>query len=154
LIVSYKESYTQLKDLKTEIEHLQHLLEAARKRLTRDFEHWYENVYKNVGSASEVDEYSNTHPSAGANSKAKYVDQLPSELQQTDLHIQVQYEPSKYKDMDLARPHSSFALRNAPAPISRPASVSGNRLPRSTEDDVAAFYRARDEIRKIKNKNI
>ena len=41
----YKTSYQQLKDLKIEIEHLQHLLEHARHRLTRDFEHWYINVY-------------------------------------------------------------------------------------------------------------
>ena len=38
-------SYSQLKELKMEIEHLQHLLEHARTRLTRDFEHWYVHVY-------------------------------------------------------------------------------------------------------------
>jgi hypothetical protein len=31
--------------MKIEIEHLQHLLEQARTRLTRDFEYWYVNVY-------------------------------------------------------------------------------------------------------------
>lgn len=41
----YKNSYEQLKELKSEIEHLQYLLEHARHRLTRDFEHWYINVY-------------------------------------------------------------------------------------------------------------
>ncbi|KAJ3149855.1 Kinesin- protein 6 [Geranomyces michiganensis] len=41
----YKHAYQQLKELKLEIEHLQHLLEQARHRLTRDFEHWYANVY-------------------------------------------------------------------------------------------------------------
>jgi hypothetical protein len=46
MINDYKGSYTVLKDFKIEIEHLQHLLEAARKRLTRDFEYWYENVYE------------------------------------------------------------------------------------------------------------
>jgi hypothetical protein len=38
-------SYGQLKESKIEIEHLQHLLEHARTRLTRDFEHWYVHVY-------------------------------------------------------------------------------------------------------------
>ncbi|TPX61137.1 hypothetical protein SpCBS45565_g07339 [Spizellomyces sp. 'palustris'] len=41
----YKAAYQQLKDLKIEIEHLQHLLEQARHRLTHDFEYWYINVY-------------------------------------------------------------------------------------------------------------
>lgn len=55
LIKRYKMSYGQLKELKIEIEHLQHLLEHARTRLTRDFEHWYVHVYlethsNNLGS--------------------------------------------------------------------------------------------------------
>lgn len=45
MILRYKQAYQTLKDLKIEIEHLQHLLEQARHRLTRDFEHWYVNVY-------------------------------------------------------------------------------------------------------------
>ncbi|KAJ3088300.1 hypothetical protein HK102_009066 [Quaeritorhiza haematococci] len=45
-VADYKQSYQQLKDLKIEIEHLQHLLEQARLRMTRDFEHWYVSVYQ------------------------------------------------------------------------------------------------------------
>jgi hypothetical protein len=39
--------------LKREIEHLQHLLEHARHRLTRDFEHWYVNVYLDDSASRE-----------------------------------------------------------------------------------------------------
>ena len=39
--VSYKNTFVQLKDLKLEIEHLQHLLDNARLRLQKDFEQWY-----------------------------------------------------------------------------------------------------------------
>lgn len=49
---NYKTSYQQLKDMKMEIEHLQHLLEQARVRLTRDFEHWYLNVYMAIPDAN------------------------------------------------------------------------------------------------------
>lgn len=41
LVKEYKHAYAGLKEFKTEIEHLQHLLEAARIRMTRDFEYWY-----------------------------------------------------------------------------------------------------------------
>ncbi|KAJ3219561.1 hypothetical protein HDU67_000506 [Dinochytrium kinnereticum] len=51
-VTKYREAYQKLKDLKIEIEHLQHLLEQARVRLTRDFEHWYLNVY--LGGEGEV----------------------------------------------------------------------------------------------------
>ncbi|KAJ3257397.1 Kinesin- protein 6 [Boothiomyces macroporosus] len=46
LILEYKSSYQSLKELKAEIEHLQHLLEQARIRMTRDFEAWYVEVYQ------------------------------------------------------------------------------------------------------------
>ncbi|KAI8836152.1 hypothetical protein BC829DRAFT_493426 [Chytridium lagenaria] len=54
MVVKYRDAYQRLKDLKIEIEHLQHLLEQARVRLTRDFEHWYLNVYLATGGKEEV----------------------------------------------------------------------------------------------------
>lgn len=40
-MIRYKESFTQLKSLKTEIEHLQHLLEKAKVKMQKDFEIWW-----------------------------------------------------------------------------------------------------------------
>lgn len=37
----YKESFTRLRSLKTEIEHLQHLLEKAKVKMQKDFEIWW-----------------------------------------------------------------------------------------------------------------
>ena len=38
---TYKEGFAKLKELKGEIEHLQHLLEQSRRKLQQDFEGWY-----------------------------------------------------------------------------------------------------------------
>ena len=38
---NYKENFNQLRTLKTEIEHLQHLLEKAKVKLMKDFEIWW-----------------------------------------------------------------------------------------------------------------
>ncbi|XP_022097361.1 kinesin-like protein KIF6 [Acanthaster planci] len=38
---NYKETFTQLRSLKTEIEHLQHFLEKSRLQLQKDFELWW-----------------------------------------------------------------------------------------------------------------
>ncbi|KAH6594578.1 hypothetical protein BASA50_006528 [Batrachochytrium salamandrivorans] len=54
-VVNYKDAYQKLKDLKLEIEHIQHLLEQARHRLTRDFEYWYISVYMNAPNMLEKD---------------------------------------------------------------------------------------------------
>ena len=37
----YKESFSRLRTLKTEIEHLQHLLEKSKVKLMKDFEIWF-----------------------------------------------------------------------------------------------------------------
>ncbi|KAL2914503.1 hypothetical protein HK105_206070 [Polyrhizophydium stewartii] len=66
-VAKYKQAYQTLKDLKLEIEHLQHLLEQARHRLTRDFEHWYINVYV---AAADQDVPSSMAPSSPAPPKA------------------------------------------------------------------------------------
>ena len=39
---SFKQLYGQLSGLKTEIEHIQHLLEKSRVELQKDFEQWWE----------------------------------------------------------------------------------------------------------------
>lgn len=38
---SYKEAFNKLKELKTEIEHLQHFLEKSKVKLLKDFELWW-----------------------------------------------------------------------------------------------------------------
>ena len=38
---SFKGLYSQLRGLKTEIEHTQHLLEKAKMQLQKDFEEWW-----------------------------------------------------------------------------------------------------------------
>ena len=38
---SYKDTFNRLRTLKTEIEHLQHLLEKAKVKLMKDFELWW-----------------------------------------------------------------------------------------------------------------
>jgi|EP00665_Eupelagonemidae_sp_cell47_P009083 hypothetical protein len=48
---AYKEGFGQLKELKSEIEHLQHLLEQSRRRLQSDFENWYAKQGSAAGPA-------------------------------------------------------------------------------------------------------
>jgi hypothetical protein len=56
LIKEYKGSYEKLRDMKMEIEHLQHLLEQGRIRMTRDFEAWFIQVYVNDDAEGNVPE--------------------------------------------------------------------------------------------------
>ena len=44
---SFKALYGQLRELKTEIEHIQHLLEKAKVKLQKDFEQWWNQQSSN-----------------------------------------------------------------------------------------------------------
>lgn len=41
-LYSYKSTFESLKGLKTEIEHLQHLLQKSKIKLQRDFQEWWD----------------------------------------------------------------------------------------------------------------
>ncbi len=45
---SFKTLYGQLRELKTEIEHIQHLLEKAKVKLQKDFEQWWNQQSSNT----------------------------------------------------------------------------------------------------------
>ena len=48
VISSFKMLYGQLRELKTEIEHIQHLLEKAKVKLQKDFEQWWNQQSSNT----------------------------------------------------------------------------------------------------------
>ena len=53
-VTSFKRLYSQLRDLKSEIEHVQHLLQKAKLQLQRDFEQWWTTL-ATEGKVSLVD---------------------------------------------------------------------------------------------------
>ena len=50
---TYQAEYTELKDLKTEIERIQNLLERCRVRMQKDFEQWLEVMIKHQQNAAQ-----------------------------------------------------------------------------------------------------
>ena len=59
-VFRYKISFNQLRDLKTEIEHLQHLLERSKVQLLKDFEVWW------AKQAARAQAQNGNVPTAGA----------------------------------------------------------------------------------------
>jgi kinesin family protein 6/9 len=103
-VAQYKAQYGRLKDLKKEIEHLQHLLEQARVRMTKEFERWYLDAFVR-----------GERPASGL------ARSLPSVA-------------------SLASGGSSATLAG-----SRAGSGSAELGP-GVEDDIKAFYRAREQL--------
>ena len=50
----FKEAYHKLKEMKSEVEHMQHLLERAKVQLQKDFEVWWEDEAKKMRQVSYI----------------------------------------------------------------------------------------------------
>lgn len=113
-VTRYKDAYQQLKDLKLEIEHLQHLLEQARHRLTRDFEHWYINVYLATEDPAEpsVDRSFFDTNVKSSRSKSNSVPALYTR-ENKDMYVSQQHDCSSPRDADMLPPTSLHGITPA-----------------------------------------
>lgn len=154
-VKEYKGVMEILRRDKSEIEHLQHLLEQARIRMVRDFEGWYESVYCTEGvEDSDVDSAGGfvDHESDGNVDDAEGEKRLESAFERVDP---VQIIPSKTVDRQKTN-YGILGFNVDTAKHFKPEANTNNaivsRLSASTSQlrkDVEAFYKARDKILKI-----
>ncbi|KAJ3043781.1 Kinesin- protein 6 [Rhizophlyctis rosea] len=95
----YKEVYQKVKDMKLEIEHIQHLLGQAGHRLRRDFEYWYVNVYLSTESPTATEDNTSDSTYGSASSRST----LPSPLVSSTSLTEEREAPSMYGSI-LSRP--------------------------------------------------
>ncbi|CAG2221785.1 KIF6_9 [Mytilus edulis] len=87
--MNYKECFTRLRTLKTEIEHLQHLLEKSKVKLMKDFEMWWAdqvNLQQNNNSSRQQKEQ-----------KSAWRTPTPNKSVQNGVHSSQQYAPDGRK---------------------------------------------------------
>jgi len=110
----YKESFDDLRTLKTEIETIQKMLQVGRARLQADFDTWYDQVLKD---SRRTVQSSYTH------------------------------RPSKQVDGDQRRLYERRT--DLSAEPKHPLPLTGNQ---QADDDIRAFYRAKEELHSLQAK--
>ncbi|KAJ3071202.1 Kinesin- protein 6 [Podochytrium sp. JEL0797] len=147
-VAGYKQAYQNLKDMKIEIEHMQHLLEQARIRLSRSFEQWYDSVHLSApkqNSAAEME--GQTQPAEPIHA----VERTTSVAWNTPPKPAYRSLPPRSSS---SLDHRS-ALESVPNLASKPISLSRSTTPqlkplredsKSIENDIEAFYQARDGL--------
>ncbi|KAJ3222748.1 Kinesin- protein 6 [Clydaea vesicula] len=136
VVSKYKISYQQLKDMKIEIEHLHHLLDQARLRLTRDFEHWFQSVYMpisdedNLKKKFEILQGSSSQLSREDSGKELQSAQIkqPTHFSGSgnSLYLEEKHNLSPSSQGSIAKSINSLS-ENAARSTSRPGSSAGNR---------------------------
>ncbi|GCB62708.1 hypothetical protein scyTo_0004293 [Scyliorhinus torazame] len=140
---SYKMTFNRLKVLKTEIEHLQHLLEKAKMMVQKDFEVWWSE--EAVRLQVEQEQLSE----AICQTPYKTPSVTPAASQRS-LHSSSSVETSSgYMSTDSAARNSVRICKLSSPELSLPSSI-GSSIPLTgdgqTDSDILAFVRARQSL--------
>ncbi|KAK2187568.1 hypothetical protein NP493_161g00027 [Ridgeia piscesae] len=128
--VSYKQAFNGLRSLKTEIEHLQHLLERSKVKLMKDFEVWWAEqsaaVEDHRGQLNQLPTvkpaWRTPPPNSHRHSLQQSTDSSLSSITGTVLNSQRGSERSE----SLSRPNSQLSLQQQ-QPRHHPSDTSGYR---------------------------
>jgi len=120
----YKHNFNRLKELKTEIEHLQLMLEQSRKRLQKDFDGWFLMLERQGGGAQPA--HAQAYPPAG-------------------------YPPAGYPPAGYPQAGQAYTAPPRSAPLAPPPAAGGAGQPALTgnpevDAEILAFYRARESL--------
>ncbi|KAM4770829.1 kinesin-like protein KIF6 [Rhinophrynus dorsalis] len=125
----YKTLFNRLKALKTEIEHLQLLLEKAKVKLHKDFEVWWSEEATNLQTKQNL-QMSNTSASASAS-----LQQLLQTRSTSSVNSMLGSNSSGIND--------STSRQRAPQNADTPIPLTGDS---QTDADILAFVRARQNL--------
>jgi kinesin family protein 6/9 len=147
----YKSRFQQLKELKIEIEHLQHLLEGAKRRLNADFDEWISaqstlrrfDRSESLDSANFSDHSFQREEKQGSKHSAWATSRPQTPVERRTLNTLSSVRLSS------AMGTSSISSANSPSrPTSapKPAPALGRSRSKMAAEDIAAFYAARDKV--------
>ncbi|XP_060710496.1 kinesin-like protein KIF6 [Hemiscyllium ocellatum] len=137
---SYKMTFNRLKALKTEIEHLQHLLEKSKMMMQKDFEVWW----------SEEATRLQRQPSEATCQDTCKTHSVTPTASQGSLHSSSGFEAnSGYVSTDFATQNNVKTCKFPSPDLSLPSNL-GSSIPLTGDDqtdaDILAFVRARQNL--------
>jgi kinesin family member 6/9 len=170
----YKDSFQELRELKTEIENIQKLLEKARCRMQADFEAWYEPLVSELecststtaDSESIVDAPRSTagrsdRTSVSAYSQPKSVASQRSSSSSSSGTVHYGAKASAHQQAwaDSSQQDNS-SIHAAAESKDSGVNTSSGRVPqqllsgdKDVDADILAFYKAKEELQQRRNSN-
>ncbi|XP_059838776.1 kinesin-like protein KIF6 isoform X2 [Hypanus sabinus] len=137
---SYKMTFNRLKGLKTETEHLQHLLQKAKVMIQKDFEAWWSEETMRLQAHQE-------QPSE-ATSQKTWTSSVTPTPSLRNVHSS-SIETSGYRSADSTAQNSARTLKTSSSEARVPSNF-GSSIPLTgdgqTDADILAFVRARQNL--------
>lgn len=136
----YKESFERLRILKPEIEHIRKILEKGRVNIQNQFDQWYNNLHSRENLMASTSSHESFYKETSITSSNAYT----TEASMSSNSRSIANEPNEYK----LNSSSSVATNSS---ISTFAADSKDIS--DVNDDILAFYQAKEELLKRKSGN-
>ena len=130
---TYADCFQQLRDLKASIEHIQRLIEKGGNKLQSDFEKWY-NHQNDIGGRNTTNELSPPLPKTSVCEINVKMNENAEAKEESDNLVQKNESTQNEKQFTL------------PPGIR----LTGNK---EADDDIIAFYKAKEELLARRNKS-
>jgi len=159
----YRDGFLRLKDLRTQIESLQHMMEKQRRKMQSDFDNWFATEQAKVKSVpGRASAAPTPMPAAPAPAPAPAQTQVPAAhaygngaygYGQNTAPSPVPVSAPVYKPPTPTVSAGAYGAAPSPVPAAAPAPAAGVAQFVSTgnkqaDADIAAFYKIRDEMLK------
>jgi len=141
----YKESFERLRVLKPEIEHIRKILEKGRLSIQNQFDQWYNNLHtrENLMASTSAHESFYKEASSLSSSSAYTSEESMTTNSRNITREQNEYKPSYQSSSSIA---SNSSISTFAAADSKDGGGDVN-------DDILAFYQAKEELLKRKSGN-
>lgn len=138
----YKESFERLRVLKPEIEHIRKILEKGRLSIQNQFDQWYNNLHARENLMASTSAHESFYKEASSLSSNAFT----SEESMTTGSRSIAREQNEYKSS--YHSSSSIASNSSISTFAADSKDGGD-----VNDDIMAFYQAKEELLKRKSGN-
>ena len=137
----YKESFERLRILKPEIEHIRKILEKGRLNIQNQFDQWYNNLHARENLMASTNAHESFYKEASSIASSNAYTTTEASMSTTRS---IEREPNDYK----LHSSSSAATNSSMSTFAADSKDSSD-----VNDDILAFYQAKDELLKRKGGN-
>jgi hypothetical protein len=134
----YKESFERLRILKPEIEHIRKILEKGRLNIQNQFDQWYNNLHARENLMASTSAHESFYKEASSIASSNAYTTTEASMSTTRS---LEKEPNDYK----LHSASSVATNSSMSTFAADSKDSSD-----VNDDILAFYQAKDELLKRK----
>ena len=150
----YQSAYHQLKDLKGEVERIQQTLERHRARLRGEFEAWLAHATTAAAPKEEEEEQRQPEEEEEEEAGMTYIQEDMGREEEDQEEEEEEEEGVPVAAAPSSSPPRKSSLTATALQATAPPLSNGGEVEGEVEDDIAAFYKAKEELLAMRQQQV